>query len=190
MIGAIATAASSVLGNLFNLFSGKKQNKQNTADINNLGVYQQNPLAGQQLALANNLFNGRMAGAAYQQGNIYQNQANATESVQNNATDASQALAILAGLQGQSNASFADLAAKEAADKINRAGLVMNAQNTVINEGDKEWNDKLRQLQQKIGVRAVNTQNNSNAVNGMLGGIAQGANIYDYYNYLNKTTKK
>lgn len=180
-ISAAITAGLGAIGSVANMIAGNRQQKKNMRDINALGVYQENPYASRELAFAQNLYNGRMGGASIQEQNILANQANAMASVQNNATDASQALAIAAGLQGQTNNSFANLAAQEAMDKMNRAGLLTGAYRTMINEGDKVWQDKVRQLQQKIGVRAVGTQNTSNAINGMVGsiGFAGNAGLFD-----------
>lgn len=179
MIGAIASVAGGLISGLGRLFGGRAQTKKNMRDINALGSYKENPYASQQLSLANNLYNARMGGAAAQEQNILNNQADAQASVNRNATDASQALAIAAGLQGNTNDAFADLATREAADRMNRAGLVMQGQNTMIAEGDKVWADKLRQLQQKIGVRGVGAQNTVGALDSLGGTAAMFGNMWD-----------
>lgn len=172
MLPGMGSVAGSLIGPVASLFLGKKQTKQNMSDIDALGEKGIDPNAQAQLALATNLYQGRMAGAANEEGQIMQNQANATDAVERNSTDASQVLATIAGLQGGTNESFADLAAKEAADRQTRAGAVYNAQNTMIGEGDKVWQDKLRKLQQKIGVRSVQTQNTFNALQGIGGSLS------------------
>jgi len=180
-MSAALTAGLGLVGSIANMIAGNRQQKKNMRDINALGVYQENPYASKELAFAQNMYNGRMPGASILEQNILGNQANAMANVENNATDASQALAIAAGLQGNTNSSFANLAVQEAMDKMNRAGLLTGAYRTMINEGDKVWQDKVRQLQQKISVRAVGTQNTSNAINGMVGsiGFAGNAGVFD-----------
>jgi hypothetical protein len=179
MIGAIASLAGGLIGSLSSLFGGKRQAKKNMNDINTLGVYKENPYASQQLALGQNLYNARMGGAVAQEQNIMAGQANSQAAINRNATDASQALALAAGLQGQTNESFSDLATKEAADRLNRAGLLMQGQNTMIAEGDKVWGDKLRHLQQKIGVRSVQAQNQHNAMQGIGSTLSMFGNMWD-----------
>lgn len=153
----------------------------NMADINGLGTYQTSPFAADNLALAKNMYGGRMAGATAQEQNILTNQANTVNNVEKNATDAATALAVMAATQGQADASFADLATKEAADRINRAGMVFNANQGMVAEGDKSWQDRLRQLQQKIGVRSVGFQNGYNAVSGIGSMASLAGNMWDYF---------
>lgn len=177
-ISAIASTAGSLIGPIASLFLNKAQNRKNLADLNEVGTKGIDPYAQDQLALARNLYQGRMAGAPNEEGNILQTQANATDSVERNSTDASQVLAVLAGLQGGTNSAFSDLAAREAADRATRAGAVMKADDTMINEGDKVWADRLRKLNQKIGIRSVSTQNTYNALQGIGGSIAQAGSIF------------
>lgn len=179
MIGAIASVAGSVIPSIVGLFAGRQQTKRNMADLNATGQYQANPYAAQQLAMMQNLYNGRMAGATGMEQNIYGNQANVAAGVQRNATDASQALAMLSGLQGQSNDAFAELAQREAMDRMQRAGMVAGAQNTMINEGDKVFQDKLRFLQNKMGIRAVGYDNMMNSVNSLGKSLSMAGNMWD-----------
>lgn len=179
MIGAIASLAGPLISAASRLFGGKKQYKQSMADIEALGTYNANPLAEENLALAKNLYGGRMAGAAAAQENILDNQSNSLGVVENNATDSSQVLSALADLTGRSNDAFTDLATKESMDKANRAGLVFDTSDTVINEGDKVFGDRLRQVNDKRGVRAVKAQNDHNAWNDVGEGLGMFGNMYD-----------
>lgn len=172
LISPLSSLAGSLIGGIGGLIAGRRQTKRNMADLNQLGTYKANPLASKQLAFANNLYNSRMPGASYAEQSIMGNQANAMAGVGRNATDASQALAALAGISGQSNNAFADLAQREAMDRMQRAGMVMQAQNTMINEGDKEWQDKLRMLQYKMGIRGVGAENTANSLNSIGSGLA------------------
>jgi len=175
---AAVAAGASLLTNIAGMIVSAKQNKRNMKDLNQLGVKAIDPYAQQQLALAQNLYQGRMAGATQEEQNIETGQANATAATERNATDSSQVLATIAGLQGGSNDAFAQLAAKESADKMNRAGTVMSAQNTMINEGDKVWADRLRQLQQRLGIRSVATQNTFNALQGIGGSLSMAGSAF------------
>lgn len=182
-MGVIAAGAS-FLGNLISTWANnrlaKKQYKRDMNSINSLGTYTSNPLADQELAMAQNLYNGRMAGASSAENEILQNAANASAGVDNTATDAAQALAVKAAITGQAGDSFADLAKAEAMDRMNRAGLVRSAIGTKITEGDKVWGDKLRKLKQEMGVGAVFTQNKSNVWQGAGDSVALFGNMLDY----------
>ena len=125
-------------------------------------TYQQNPLAKQRLGLAQALLNARMPGAASAERNIYQTQANQVNRLQNNATDSSQLLALGAAAQGQSNQSFQDLATQEAQDYQRRYGNLVNAQEGVIQEGDKVYQDQVRRFQDLSQVRAAQNANRQN----------------------------
>lgn len=179
MLGAIASGIGSLIGPIAGLLGAHKQYKQNRRDIMNTGQYTANPAAGQELALAQNLYNGRMGGAVNEEQNILGNEANTAAALEANGTDASQVAAILAGVHGQTNQAFSDLAGKEAQDRINKAGLVFKGQDAVINEGTKEWEDKLRKLQMIIGNRSVKTQNNYNAAQGIGSSLSLFGNMYD-----------
>lgn len=179
MIGALASLGGGLISGIGGLIAGRRQTKRNMADLNATGQYEANPMAAQQLALMQNLYNGRMAGASGMEQNIYGNQANVSAGVQRNATDASQALAMMAGLQGQSNDAFAQLAQREAMDRMQRAGMVAGAQNTMINEGDKVFQDKLRFLQAKMGIRAVGTENTMNSLNTLGKTMSMAGNMWD-----------
>lgn len=91
-----------------------------------------------------NLYQGRMAGAGAEEQNILTNQANTLSTVQDNATDASQVLAIGAGLQGKTDAALSNLGSKESMDKVRRFGIFSNVSELMAQEGDKIYQDKLR----------------------------------------------
>lgn len=99
--------------------------------------YQASPFAKQQLGIAQQLFNGRMGGAAQLENNILTNQANYNANLQRNATDSSQLLALGAAGQGQTNNAFQNLQIQEAQNKQAMLGNLNNAYGTMIQEGDK-----------------------------------------------------
>jgi hypothetical protein len=179
MVGELATLAGGLINSAASWFGGRKQQKKNLADINSLGTYNANPEAAAGLALAKNLYNARSAGAINAEQNIATNQANVVDNIENNATDAGQALALMIGSQGKTNNAFADLASQEAGERMAKANLVSNAQGQVIAEGDKIWQDKLRQLQQKIGVRSVGAQNSVGGIQGLGNTVAMFGNMWD-----------
>lgn len=148
-------------------------------DLNQVGTYKQSPYAAQNLALAQNLYNSRSAGMVNAEQGILTNQANAVAGTERNATDASQALAVNAAIAGQGNSQFANLAAQESMDRMQKAGMLNNAYGTMINEGDKEFQDQLRMLQQKIGIRGVAAENQQNAMNGLGNTAAMFGNMWD-----------
>jgi len=118
-----------------------------------------------------NLYQGRMAGANQLEQNLLVNQANAMGSVDKNATSGSQALAVAAGLQGQTNQGFQDLQTKEAQDKQNRFGIQSQVSQLMAREGDKVYQDKLRNyyddLNYKRGLEGAAMQNKA----GFFGGL-------------------
>ncbi len=82
---------------------------------------------------AQNLYNGRMAGAGQAQANIFRNQAGALANMQRGATSSADLLAMAGATQGQADSSFQNLAAQEAQDKQQRFGEVQQAGMNVQN---------------------------------------------------------
>lgn len=159
---SIAGLGLGVIGGIGNLFGNRKANKRLEALMKTNPQYKANPLAQQQMGLAQTLLNARMPGAASAEQNIWQNQANTLGQVNRNATDASQALALAAGAQGQTNQAFGNLATQESQDYQRRYGNLATAQQGVINENDKVFQDQVRRFQdmaQIQGAQNANTQN-------------------------------
>lgn len=154
-----------------NMIMAGKANKQLGRVLAQDPQYQQNPLAQQQFATAQNAYNGRMPGAASQEREIYQNQANTANAINKNATDSSQALSLAMGAQGQTNNAFANLQQQEAQNKNSMLGNLNNAYAGLINEGDKVFNDKTRRFGNMAQIKAMQQQNKTNAVNGLFNGL-------------------
>lgn len=160
-IGAIGLGIGAI-GAIGGLFSSHSANKK-------LGQLQQqdpgytaNPIAAQRLSLAQSLLNARMPGATYEQQNIYGNENNANANVQKNATSGSQALALEAANQGQTNQQFAKLGEQENQNYEQRYQNYTGAQEGQIAEGDKVFQSQVRQFQDKAqiqGAQAANTRN-------------------------------
>ncbi len=112
--------------------------------------YQVSPYAKNQLGLANQLFNGRMAGASNMEQNILASQGNMMASVGRNATDGSQALSMAAAAQGQTDQSMAGLGMAEAQNKIAMLGNLNQANQGMTMELDKVYQDKLSRYQEDV----------------------------------------
>jgi hypothetical protein len=115
-------------------------------------TYQVSPYAAQRLGLAQTLFNGRMPGATQQEQNIYGTQGNTMANIQRNAGDSSQALALGGATQGRTNAAFGDLNQQELQDYQRRYGNLSGAQEGMTAEHTKQYEDSVRQWQDKINI--------------------------------------
>jgi hypothetical protein len=148
--------------------SGAKQTKESKSINPVFNQYKSSPFASQQLSLAKQLFNGRMAGAPQLERNLFTNNANFMGQVNRNATDSSQALALAAAGQGQTDQSLSNLQTAEAQNKYNMLGNLNNAYGTMIDEGDKEYQSMLQKYQmdvdRKDALRNSGAQNKYGAV--------------------------
>ncbi len=159
---AIAGLGLGVIGGIGGLFGNRKSNRALEQLIGQNPQYQANPLARQQMGLAQTLLNARMPGAAAAEQNIYQNQANSLGNISRNATDSSQALALASAGQGQTNQAFGNLATQEQQDYQRRYGNLNNAQQGVINEDDKVYQDSVRRFQDLAQIRGAQNANRQN----------------------------
>jgi hypothetical protein len=187
-------AGISALGSLGKIFAGAKQNKLANKINPFYQQYQENPLAKENLAVNKNMFYGRMPGAQKAESNIMQAQSNQLASAQRGATDASQLLAVGAGLQGGTNEAFSNLAAAEGQSK---AGLLTNlgqAYRGAISEGDKAYESMAQKFQMDNQAKAALRQSGMQNIFGGIGDIGAGAmqfgmlkNPTKYGNFLSKT---
>lgn len=133
--------------------------------------YQVSPYAKDNLANAENAYNGRMAGAGALEQNILANEANTNANVDRTAGDGSQALAVKAATQGQTNASFRNLQTTEAQQKYQLLNNLNLANTGMTNENDKMYQDKLMKYQldsqQQSALRNAGITNIAGAVNGL-----------------------
>lgn len=166
MLGALGLTVGAI-GALGNIFGSRKANKRLDALMRQNPTYKESPIAGQRLALAQQLLNARMPGAAAAERNIYGAQANTLANIQRNATDASQALALAAGTQGQANQAFNQLGMQESQDYYNRLSNLTGAQQGMIAEGDKVYQDQVRRFQDLAAIRGAQQQNRYNAWSGI-----------------------
>jgi hypothetical protein len=168
-------AGISALGSLGKIFTGAKQNKLANKINPFFQQYQKNPLAQENLAANKNLFYGRMPGAQKAESNIMQAQSNQLANAQRGATDASQLLAMGAGLQGGTNEAFSNLAAAEGQSK---AGLLTNlgqAYRGAISEGDKAYESMVQKYQMDTQAKTALKNAGQQNIFGGIGDIGAGA---------------
>lgn len=164
---SIAGLGVGLIGGIGSLFGARRANRRLDDLIKQNPAYQENPLARERLGLASTLLNARMPGAAAMERNIYGNQANTLAQVNRNATDSSQALALAAGVQGQTNQAFGNLGIQEAQDYQRRYNNLSGAQEGVIQEGDKVHQDSVRRFQDLAQIRGAQNANTQGAWNSL-----------------------
>lgn len=125
-------------------------------------TYTKSPYAQAQLGLAQQMFSGRMAGAAQMQNNIYSNQGNTFDAVRRTATDSSQALAAISGAQGQTDQSLSNLQTMEAQNKYSMLGNLNAAYGQMIGEDDKAYGDNVRRFGNKVQIQGAINENRQN----------------------------
>lgn len=124
--------------------------------------YAANPLAGQYMGFAKNLYNAPMPGAAEARRGILTSQAGTQANISRNATDASQALAMNAMAQGTTDNQLVQQGLNEADYRRSLLPTVGNAYSQMIGEGDKLFQDKVRQFMDKFNIRGQQAQNRAN----------------------------
>lgn len=157
--------ALGVAGGVANIIGAGKANKRLKRLQGDDPSYQVSPLAGERLGLAQQLLNARMPGAASVERNIYGNQANAQANIERNATSGSQALALGMASQAQTSQSFQELGQQEAQDYYNRLQNLSGAQQGMIGEQDKFFQDKVRRWENRAQIEGAQTQNTANMWN-------------------------
>lgn len=149
-------------GSIGKMFGRGQANKKMESLMKQDPAYAANPLAGQRLALAQTMLNARMPGVIQAERNILSNQGNQINNVNRVATDASQALAFAAGIGGNTDRQLADLGLAESQDYYNRLNNVFDAQQGVINEGDKVFGDQVRRYGNQVQMQGAINENKQN----------------------------
>jgi hypothetical protein len=173
-----AGTISSLIGGIFKGIQGGKQQKMANAIHPVNAVYNTSPYAQNQLNTVQQMMNGRMAGASNEEQNVQGNFANSMGSVDRNSTSGSQALAMLGGLQGNTNQAFSQLGQQEAQNKQGLLGYLNAANQGMTDEHDKVYNDQLRNYNNDLNAKnalqnaAWNNKGFSNALVGA-GNMAQ-----------------
>jgi hypothetical protein len=179
MLPLLLGAAGAIISPLSRMLLSGKQNRL-ANKINPVRTYYEDtPGAKANLSLANNMYNGRMAGAANAEANITQNAANAMGDVRRSAASGSQLLAAAAGLGAQADQDNVDLAAKEAENKTNTAGLLFNANKDYT---DNVYQDRLMDYQEKVAAKDALTgaslQNKYGAMADIGNGLMSAGNYF------------
>ena len=179
---SVAGAGASLIGGIFKGSQARKQQRMANRIHPIDTTYQSSPYAANQLASVNQAYNGRMAGASNAEQNIQGNFADSMAGVGRNSTNSSQSLAMLAGLQGNSNQAFSNLASSEAQNKQQLLGQLGMANQGMTAEGDKVYNDQLRKynndVNAKNALQGASWRNKGAAVSdigdSLIGGAAAG----------------
>ena len=150
MVGGISTTAMQMVGNIFNSIAGIKADKKLSQLIKEDPKYTSSPYAAKTLALAETLLNSRMPGAAARERNIYGSGANAMSGITRNATDANQALAAAAGIQGQQTDAFNSLQMQEGQDYYNKLNNLNSAYGGMTQEHKDMFDDEVRRWQDQV----------------------------------------
>jgi hypothetical protein len=122
-------------------------------------VYTRSKMPGMRLGLANQLFNGRMAGATDLQNNIFSNQASYQAGITRNATDASSAMSGLAAGLGMTDESLAGLQTKEKENKYSMLQNLNDAYGAMQGEDQMVEQDKVRRYQDKVQLKGAQAAN-------------------------------
>lgn len=163
--------AFGAISGLMNAITAKKSNKVLQQLLGQDPTYQKNPLAAQQFGMANNLFFSPMFGSQQESRNIYGNNANFNAQVGRNATDGSQALALAASGQGQTDQAFSDLQLRQQQNKYGLLNNLNNAYANMIGEDDKVFEDQVRKFSNKASIKGAQMQNLASINTGFANGI-------------------
>ena len=93
-----------------------------------------------------------MAGSATMERGIYGGVANAYGNIKRNTTDSSQALAMMAGIQGQAGDQFTNLGRLEGQDYQQKLANLTGAQEGMTQEHKDLFDDTLRRWQDRVNV--------------------------------------
>jgi hypothetical protein len=171
-----------ILGIINSFVQGGKLKKM-AGKINPVNAeYKENPEARKRLSLAEMYLNARNPATTYAERNVQGNEANQMAQIGDLAGDSSQALAYAAGVHGNTNNAYGNIQNNEVLDQQRRYKNYTDAQEGIIQEGDKTYADKLRDYQEKMNLKnsylAASMQNKQAAFNGIdslavqLGGMA------------------
>jgi hypothetical protein len=172
-IGLVAAGIGSV-GKAIGRSQANKQMKKLLAEQ---PKYQENPLAGQQYALAQNMFNAQMPGTQQYLSGIERTRASQIAAAERGGDNT---LLAAAAAGGQANEAGQALAGQQAAYKQSAYGNVAAANQGLIGEQDKVYNDQLRQYQNRAQIEGAINENRQNTwgdiANAGLGVASMGMN--------------
>jgi len=170
LLAAAPAIASSVFGaikGIQSLSQAKKIKPQEYAYGDERLLGNESKYAKQMLGLAQTQLNARDPFAVAQQRGILGSQANAMAGAQRAVTDPSQALAMTAALQGNTNQAMFQQGLAERQGYQQRLGNLTGAQGVMIQEGDKVYQDKMQKFMRdqarKDALQQAGTQSLINA---------------------------
>lgn len=150
MIGGITSTAMGTVGQIFSSIAGMKADKKLDKLLKTDPTYTSSPYAANTLGLAQTLLNSRMAGAAGRERNILTSGANARAGIGRGVTDSSQALALMAGIQGQEGNQFNELAMQEGQDAAQKQQNLFAANQGMTTEHKDLFDDQVRRWQDQV----------------------------------------
>ena len=150
MIGGITQTAMGTVGQIFSSIAGMKADKSLEKLIGQDPRYTSSPYAANNLGLAKQLLNSRMAGANARERNIQTSGANVRAGIGRNATDSSQALALMAGTQGMEGQQYNDLAIQEGQDAAMKQQNLFGANQGMTAEHKDLFDDEVRRWQDQV----------------------------------------
>lgn len=163
----IAGLGLGAIGGIANIFGAGKSNRELKRLMKNDPKYSINPVAKERYGHAQTLLNARMPGAAAAERNIQATQANQLSNINRLATDSSQALALAGGIQGGTNQAVEQLGMQENQDYYNRLQNLGGAQQGMIAEGDKVYQDNVRRFENMMQAAGAQQQNRAGAWNSL-----------------------
>jgi hypothetical protein len=148
-----------------------QSNRQLRALQSQMPVYSIDESIKKRLGLAQTLLNSRMPGAAAAERNIYQTQANQMAGAERAATDPNQLLLTGAGAAGQAGQAFNQLGQAEAQDYQRRYGNLTSAEESMAQERQREFEQRMRNYQMQTQIEGAINENRQN----MFGDISNAA---------------
>jgi hypothetical protein len=155
-IGGAVVAGAGTIGKAIGRSNANKQMRKLLAEQ---PKYQENQLAGQQYALAQNMFNAQMPGTQQYMSGIERTRASQIAAAERGGDNT---LLAAAAAGGQANEAGQALAGQQAAYKQSAYGNVAAANQGLIGEQDKVYNDQLRQYQNRTQIEAAINENKQN----------------------------
>jgi len=140
--------------------------------------YQTNPYAKQGLGAVQNLFYGRMPGAAAAEANIATSQANTLANLRRGSQDSSTFLAAAGGAQGATNNAFTNLMQQEGQSKAALLPALNQAYAMNIAEGDKAYKSMMDKYMMDVQTKQQLGQAGLGNIFGGISDIAGGAMQY------------
>lgn len=180
MVGAGLQGVGSLIGAFSKLFTAHKQKKMADAINPVRSYYETSPYAKANAALGMNEMNGRAAGADAAVSAIQGAQAATNSAAAKTATSSADALSVATGAQATANQMAEQEAVRQ--QQFQQQGVVdaMRGNEGMVSEGDKVYQDKLLDYQNKLDLKnallGASWQNKNSAFTGLGSGMMEGGN--------------